>query len=178
MKKETKNEKGLSLKNLKGISLVETIIYLAIFTFISVLAINSFINIMNSFATTRTNRNLLESGLNSMERISREIRQAQNIDLANSNLDQGVLQLNSTDLSDNPLIVKFAKENSTLNIYQAGNLSGSLLGQNIVLDSLIFRRIATTEGEAIKIEMTLRDSRSKVNKSENFYNTIILRGSY
>jgi Tfp pilus assembly protein PilW len=166
------------LKKIKGFSLVETIIYLAIFTMVSILVINSFITVMSSFAITRTNRSLLEAGISSIERMSRDIRQASSIDLTNSNLNKGILQLNSTDQSGDSIIIKFTKENSTLNIYQAGTLSGSLLGQNIVVDNLIFRRIATAHGEAVKIEMTLRDTKSKNNKTENFYDTIILRGGY
>jgi Tfp pilus assembly protein PilW len=166
------------IKKIRAFSLVETIIYLAIFTMVSILVINSFITVMSSFATTRSNRSLLEAGISSMERMSREIRQASSIDLANSNLGLGTLQLNSIDINDNLTTIKFKKENSTLNIYQAGTLSGSLVDQNIVVDSLIFRRIATAHGEAIKIEMILSDARSKINKTESFYNTIILRGGY
>lgn len=162
----------------KGFSIVEIIIYLAIFTMVSILVINSFITVTKSFEITRTNRDLLESGINSMERLSREIRQANSIDLANSNLAGGVLQLNSTDDLSNPLTIKFIKESFLLNLYQDSLLSGNLLGQNIEIDSLVFRRIVTTEGEAIKIEMTIHDSNSDINKSVNFYNTIILRGGY
>jgi hypothetical protein len=98
--------------------------------------------------------------------------------LANSNFNQGVLQLKSTDENDNPVIIKFGKENSALNLYKAGTLSGDLFESNISLDSLVFRRIATSKSEAVKIEMVLRDLRSKTNKTVSFYNTIILRGGY
>ena len=178
MKYKLKKQKGFTLSLSNGFSLVETIIYLAIFTMVSVLVINSFITVMGSFAVTRTNRSLLEAGVNGMERMSREIRQASSIDLANSNLTNGILQLNSTETNGDPIVIKFSKEGSILNLYQGGSLSGSLLGENIALDSLIFRRIATAHGEAVKIEMILSDTRSKINKTENFYNTIILRGSY
>lgn len=184
MKYKLKKIRGFTLSLSNGFSLVETIIYLAIFTMVSILVINSFITVMSSFATTRTNRSLLEAGITSIERISREIRQAGSVDLTNSNLGLGILQLNSTDINDNPIVLKFKKENSTLNLYKCtgtgvcNTLSGNLPGQSIVVDNLIFRRIATTHGEAIKVEMVLRDTRSKNNKTENFYDTIILRGGY
>jgi prepilin-type N-terminal cleavage/methylation domain-containing protein len=175
--------KGIDLflekkKTKKGFSLIEVVIYLAIFTMVSALVFHSFITVMSAFSTTRTNRNLLEAGLSSMERISREIRQAKNIDLMASNLTIGILQLDSVDNNDNLRIIKFSKENSELNFYQTETLIGNLIGSNISLESLIFRKIETTKSQAIKIEMTLRDLKGKNNKTANFYNTIILRGGY
>jgi len=180
MKNKTKTKKVFTSAYRKqdGFSLVEIMIYLAIFTIISILVINSFLIVMSSFTTTRTNRDLLESGINSMERLSREIRQANNVDLIGSNLAGGILQLNSKDQLSNPVVLKFSKENFLLNVYQDGVLSGNLLGQNISLDNLVFRQIITAKSEAVKIEMTIRDTRSKKNKTVNFYNTIILRGGY
>ncbi len=164
----------------KGYSLVEMIVYLAIFTIMSVAVINSFIVVMSSFNSTRTNRDLLESGSTALERISREIRQANNIDIANSTIgsNPGVLQLNSTDSADTALVVRFITSNGALNLYQGGVLIDNLLGQNISVTNLIFRRISTTVGEAVKIEMTLQDTKSKNLTTVNFYNTIILRNKY
>lgn len=159
-----------------GYSLVEILIYLAIFTVLSILVINSFIIILSSFNATSINRKLLESGLSSMERVSREIRQSKDIDIANSS--STILQLNSTNSLNNNTIIKIASENGDLNLYEDNNLVGNLLNENISLTNLMFRRISTTEGQAVKIEMTLEYSRGNNIKSENFYNTIILRGGY
>ena len=163
-----------------GYSLVEIIVYLAIFTTLSVLVINSFVIVLGAFNTTRSNRNLLESGSLAMERISREIRQASSVDIANSVMgsNPGVLQLNSTNSAGTTMIMKFVVGNGALNISKDGVLIGNLLGQNILVDNLIFRRITTTNGEAVKIELTLEDSGSKISRLENFYDTIILRGAY
>lgn len=164
----------------KGYSIVEMLVYLAIFTAVSIFIINSMIVVLGSFATTRTNRDLLESGSIAMERISREIRQSKSVDIVNSTLGSspGVLQLNSTDSAGNAMTVKFVISSGALNLYENGTSIGNLLGQNVSVSSLIFRRIATTNGEAVKIELTLQDVYSKNNQSQNFYNTIILRGEY
>lgn len=170
----------MKTQNKNGFSLIEIMVYLAIFTTLSILVINSFIVILSSFNTTSMNRKLLESGTISMERISREIRYAKNIDIVNSFLgsNPGALQLNSTDSSGNFMTVKFINENSNLNLYKNDNLEGNLLGQNISVTNLIFSRITTTESEAVKIEMTLQYSGGNNIKSENFYDTIVLRGGY
>lgn len=162
-----------------GYSIIEILVYLAIFTSLSILVINSFITILSSFNTTNMNRKLLESGSIVMERVSREIRQAESIDIANSsfNNSSGALQLNSTD-GGTPAIMKFIVANGDLNLYKDGNLLGNLLEQDISVTSLIFRRISTTSSEAVKIEMTLEYSKGQSTRSENFYDTVILRAGY
>lgn len=169
-----------------GFSIIEIIIYLSIFTFISIFVVNALIVSMSSFSTTSTNHALLEGGLSSMDRISREVRQANSIDSIDIDNSPGTLQLNSTDTLGKVIAVKIKKETDlSLNIYKSVYTSptnlvlvDNLLNSSIVVDSLIFRRIDTKAGEAVKIEMTLRDTKSKNNRSANFYDTVILRGSY
>ena len=170
----------MKTQNKNGFSIVEIMVYLAIFTALSILVINSFIVILSSFNTTNMNRKLLESGIVSMERVSREIRQAKNIDIVNSSLgsNPSILQLNSTDSSGNSIIIKFMDENGNLNLYKNNTLQGNLLGQNITITSLIFNRISTTQSEAVKIKITLQYSGGHKTKSENFYDTVVLRGGY
>ena len=182
MYKKIKNQNNFKLNfitkkgYIRGYSIVEILVYLAIFTAISILVINLFITILSSFNATNANRKLLESGQMSMERITKEIRQAKNIDIANSTND--LLQLNSVDSSGNNIVIKLANVGGNLNLYKDNVLIGSLFSENVSLTNLVFRRIATIHGEAVKIEMTLRYSDGRNIKSENFYNTVILRGEY
>jgi len=121
------------------------------------------------------NRSLLESGTASMEKITREIRQAENIDASSTDAS---LVLSSRDSSGALVFTKFINEDGKLNLYKGGELEGGLLDDNILITNLSFKRITTTESQAVKIEMTLEYSLGKETKSENFYNTIILRGGY
>jgi type II secretory pathway pseudopilin PulG len=170
----------MTLRRNQGYSIVEILIYLAIFTILSVLVINSFITVTRSFSTTRTNRDLLESGSGAMDRISREIRQAKSVDVPNSTFgtSPGVLSLSSTDSGGTAETVKFIVESGALNVYINGTLVGNLIDSNISVYSLIFRHITTTEGEGVKIELTLQDTPGPTPKLEKFYDTILLRGNY
>ncbi len=168
--------KNKNRKTNKGFSVIEIIIYLAIFTTISVLVINSFIIILSSFSVIRSNHSLFDSGSIAMEKISREIRQADSIDIVNTTNE--ILQMNSKDSSSNPVSVKFAKEDNALNLYRNGALVGNLLAPNIKLNSIVFTTFFTTKSEGVKIKMNINDTRNKTEKTENFYNTIILRGGY
>jgi len=165
----------MKTQNKKGYSIVEIMVYLAIFTALSILVINSFLVILSSFNTTNMNRKLLESGVVSMERISREIRQAKSVDASST---QTILVLNSHDNLGVAMTIKFINENGELNLYKDNTLQGNLLGDNLSVTNLMFSRITTTESEAVKIKITLQYSGEHKTKSENFYNTIVLRGGY
>jgi len=165
----------MKIQNKKGFSIVEILVYLAIFTALSILVINSFITILSSFDITNMNRKLLESGTISMERISREIRQAESVNAFTTSTS---LVLNSHDSLESDIVIKFINEDGKLNFYKNDTLEGNLLGQNISITNLIFSRITTAKSEAVRIIMTLQYSGENNIKSENFYDTIILRGGY
>jgi hypothetical protein len=160
-----------------GFSIIEIIIYLAIFIAISILVINSFIIILSSFSSIKINHDLVNAGSNSMERISREIRQAKNINLLESTFDSDSSVLNLTDVDGSSYVV-FDKNGDDLRISKNDIDIGNLLVKNISLSKLIFRKITTTNGEAIKIEIELQDTLGKTIKTERFYDTVVLRGSY
>ena len=159
----------------KGFSIIEIIIYLAIFTIISTVVINSFIIVLASFSTIKNNQNILNSGTIAMDRMSYEIRQAKSIDVINSTFssDTGVLCLK--DESGTSCITKFNKNGNTLNLFQNNVLVGNLLASNIILNKLMFNRISTTNSEAVKIKMEIQDVHGKI---ETFYDTVVVRGGY
>ncbi len=165
------------IKNkINGISLIESVIYLAIFSAMSIVVINSFIIILSSLSNIGLNHSLLNSGSMSMERISREIRQAKNIDLTNTTTES--LQLNSTDVSGNSTTIKFLKEGNALNIYKDGVLMDNLLTQNTIIDFISFNRISTANSEAVKVKITIEETRRNRTKVISFYDTVNLRGGY
>ena len=163
-----------------GYSIVEIIIYIAVFAVLTTVVMNSFIVLTSFYNQNRTHHDLLENGNSVMERLSREIRTANNIRTGTSTLgsNPGVLDLDSVDSSNNTQTVKFSTTNGALNLAVNGTSVGNLLGPNIQVTSLVFRKITTTNSTAVKIEMTLKDTKDATNLVENFYDTIILRGGY
>lgn len=159
---------------------MEMLIYVTIFVLLAGVVVTSFTVNVGTFSSTQTNRDLQESGNTAMERMSREIRQANSVTTANSVFatSPGTLELSSTDGSGNARTVKFVFESNALNLYYNGTWQGNLLGQNVIATSVVFRNIITTTGGAIKIEMTLQDNRGKDHRTLNYYDTVILRGAY
>lgn len=162
-----------------GFSIIEVIVYVSIFALLSGVVINSFSVVVGSFSETKTNRDLQESGSSSMERMAREIRQASAVNVASVlGTSPGTLELATTDSVGAAAVVKFVFESNAINMYKNGVLSANLLGSSIIPTSLIFRKITTATGTAVKIEMILQDNRGKAHKTLKFYDTIILRGDY
>lgn len=115
-----------------------------------------------------------------MERMTREIRNAESVDILGSTFasNPGVLALTTRDIVGNPKTVIFSRSGTSLIITENGVVTGTLTGQNVDLTNLMFYQTVTVKGSVIKIEMTVQDNRSLSRRSENFYNTITLRGGY
>lgn len=158
----------------KGFSLIEVIVYIGVLSFISIIVINSFIVSFSISRIAFEKRNLLESGNSVLDRISREIRNADSIVDANSVFDSsdGVLELSS---ENGARMVKFQIDSGKISFYEDDDFYDFISGDKVTAESIIFRKITTSASTAVKIEMILKDDSDRV---VNFYNTVILRGSY
>lgn len=162
-----------------GFTLMEMLIYVTIFVMIAGVVITSFVVVLGTFSNSQTNRDLQESGSTAMERITREIRQANTVNPSSTlGVTPGSLELATTDSVGAAATVRFVFENNAINMYKNGALADNLIGQNVVPTSLIFRKISTSNGTAVKIEMVLKDNRGKDHRTINYYDTVILRGAY
>jgi len=163
----------------KGFTLIETIIYIAAFSMLSLAAMQATIVIMKSFYTLRLNQSVNVSATVALERMSREIRNAYDVDTLNSifSTNPGRLVLMTKDDLGANTTVDFYVSGSNLSMRVGGVENGSLLTKMVTVPNLIFRPITTTNSKAVKVEMTLHDSRATSTQSTNFYDTIVLRGS-
>lgn len=159
---------------------MEMIIYIAFFAILSVITVNATILVMKSFYSLRISQNISQSATTAMERMSHEIRNAYNVDTANSTLGSspGRLTLLTKDINGANISVEFyVNAANQVGLIVAGVDKGSLLAKSVTVDSLIFREITTVNSKAVKVEMTLRDTRQDTTKTVKFYDTIVLRGS-
>lgn len=167
----------------KGFTLIEAVIYVAILAVVSVFAVNSVLLMIKTFGNYRVLRNLNTSGATAIERITREIRLADDVD-GSSTFGTGLdhLILSTIDpFTENPTIIEFYASSSELMVKKGGGEEISLTPGNTELINLTFRELATTTNtisKAIKIEMELKSTRGNYQKTAKFYNTAVLRRSY
>lgn len=156
-----------------GFSILETIFYISIFTILSIVVINAMTTITKAFKETTIQAELVQGG-NVMERIAREIRQAYGI----NSITADSLKLNTTDSTGVNKTMTFLFTNPNISISENDILIGNLNTQNIAVTGLVFTQINTTKGSAVKIFLTIKSNHDLLNRNENFYDTIVLRGMY
>lgn len=163
----------------KGYTLLELVFYIAFLGLLSVLVVNVFMTMTKSFVEIRSMRDLTQSASVSMERMIREIRDADSVQLADSvfNSSPGSLSLQSVE-GGVTRTVKFVVSGTDLQMYENSVLVGVLNGDSVSVNSFIVRSISTPVSEGIKIELTLQENRSNISRVEDFYGAAMLRGSY
>ncbi len=163
-----------------GVTLIEIILYAAMFAALSVILIKCLLVMLRSYTETRVNDDLLEAAQVSIERVSREVRSAISVDPSSSTFgtSPGVLQINTTNTSGVAKTEKFDLSSGALRFTDNGTVSGNFTGAQVSVTSLIFRNITTPSGGAVRIEMTIQSLRKPSTKTISVYDTIVLRGSY
>lgn len=156
-----------------GFTLIETVVYVSLFTLISIGVLSSISISSKIYRTARVNNLITQSGNTAMERITRSIRSASSV-TANSAFGTalGVLELLNPDGS----VTKIYISNGAVVMNENGTLSGNLTNQNLSVPSLFFYEISTPNGTAIKTDLLV--SYTKTGVVKKFQTTTILRNSY
>ena len=174
IKKNKKNQYlGGASKIKGGYAVLELLFYIAFFVVLSLVVINAMLIMARSFKETSIQAELVQSGT-IMERISREIRGAYGID----SFSPTDLVLDTKDNNNLNKTVEFKLLNSNIQLLENGTLTGNLNTSNIVISNLTFTQITTPQGKAIKVFLTLSSSDDPSGRVSNFYDTVVLRGSY
>jgi len=156
-----------------GFAVLETILYISFFAILSIVVINSLITMMKSFKEIKIQSELIQ-GSSIMEKISREIKKANSINSITSN----DLKLDTKDDNGVAKTVRFVFLNNDINFYENDVLKGNLNPVNVIIDDLNFIQITTVKGNAIKIILTTGVVNDLQNRTEDFYDTVVLRGDY
>ena len=152
----------------KGFSLIEMIIYVAIMSATMILVVNVCLTLSRSYSSFRNTKDIQSALSVGLETMVKEIRGAESIDTAGSEL-----KLN-TVYNDASSTIRFYLTNSRLMMDRDDVFQGPLTPQNVSVTNLIFHQLNATTSQAVKIDMTIKAG----IKEENFYDTVVLRGSY
>lgn len=161
----------------KGFTLIEVIIYSALVVIILGVLTNAILVVSNSYRRMATYRDIENGAMLAMNRMSREIKSASDINGSQTVYDNanGSLMLN---LGSTATTSRFYVSGGSIILDENGVQTGSLTPSSVTVSSLIFRHIVSTSSEAVKIEVIIQGEGQNSSISKNFYNTIVLRGSY
>lgn len=157
----------------EGYAVLELLFYLSLFAIISLVVINAMVTMTRSFRETAIQGELVQSS-GIMERISREIRGSYDI----NSISSTALKLNTKDEAGTNKTVEFLLSGTDIQLLEDNVLTGNLNTPKITVTGLNFTQIITTSGKAVKIFFTVSSTSDVLNRTHDFYDTIVLRGSY
>ncbi|MEK7481070.1 MAG: hypothetical protein AAB604_03150 [Patescibacteria group bacterium] len=152
---------------MKGASILETVLYIAIFAVITLLTVNTVLTFTRAVGEIRDMRHTIRESVIAMERMLREIRAANSIDIANSVLgtSPGTLALLGT-----PDNFTFSLQSGKLFLKKNAAPASAMTNSSVNITNLVFTRFVIINAEAVRIQMTM--------DNKNFYGTAILRQIY
>lgn len=164
---------------MRGFTLIEIVIYVAILSLLAVVAANAILHINSALAEMRITRNLSSTEALAMERMIRLIRDAQIVNVAASVFDvsPGVLSLTGSEAV--PLTHVLSVSGGALMLQSGAAGPIALTPPGITVSSLVFRRIQSgAVSEAVRVELILEAASPRFTSRHTVYGTAILRNSY
>lgn len=163
-------------KHRGGYSLLELVIYIGLFALLSIVIMKSLVVVMKTYTTAQAYRRLQANGSLVMERITREMRDASVISGSSVfGSHPGTLSLSGSDGSETEHTVSFSVASNGVRVTENG-VTGTLTTNEVIVNNLVFRKITTTVGEGVKIELTLTTANGHIVTAK-FYDTVLLRGN-
>lgn len=153
------------------------LIYIAVLVMMLVIVLEVVVSLTKSDRIISSLRNIENAAMLSIERIEREMHQAESVTVAQSILDAhpGKLVLVTTDASGNPRTVEFYLSSGRLYLKENGADVGALTGPDAQITSLIFKRFSGANSEGIRAEITFESGTSTAYRTKNFYATSVIR---
>ena len=168
---------ALGLKK-RGFSMLEMVVYVTILATLFILVVNTILVVTGSYSSIKVSNTLNNSALMSLERLLLEIRNSKSINLGSSvfGTHPGRLVLNTGTTS--PASIDFYIEDGQLKLKKDNVLTGSLTSDNVSVTNFVLTNTSSTTSSSVKIELTLNASEGDISKTEKFYASAVLRGSY
>ena len=120
---------------------------------------------------------LSRSVTSSLEKITREVRSASSIDLPNSifSSSSGILVINTLDANNFTKVVKYYLDSGVVKIDENDLYIGPLSSSDTNVTALIFNLATSSKQSLIKIEIDETTGSGKYQKSEKFYDSVVIR---
>ena len=158
-----------------GFTLVEILVYMAIFILVSTSAIGLLFSLDDLFTQYKLKQALLESGTNIMERLLIEVRESDSVSLADSVLtsSDGTLTLDKATET-----IKFIKNGNNLELNRDGVFEGNLNSSNIEILGATFYQYEQNGVELVRVKLDLRSTIEDQSEEWSVSGGAIIRGSY
>lgn len=172
------------MKERKGLSLIEIIVYVALLGMVAVFVTNSLVHLVNAYNRARAEREVISNGRLLIETVTNAAAQAQEVYAPTSrfNDDAGQLSLvtSATSTPDHSTAyMDFWADNGVFLMRQEGQSQATLSAASVRVNVFRVERIVQALGrEAIKFTFQVSYANAKFPTSITLHATTALRGNY
>ena len=166
----------------RGITLIETVVYVAILAVIVVGALRLLLSSSFNVAAVRAERKIIADGKFALELLLRETRLSSDVISGGSafGVNPGILQLRSlaSPGSGSEATKTFTLSGGRITRQAEGGSTEYLTGADTRVTHLIFWRSTNSKSDLIRIKLTLEAGQGRSRESATFYGAAALRRKY
>jgi Tfp pilus assembly protein PilW len=160
---------------MKGFTIVELLIYLAILMIVSIASVSFLISLDEFIDQYKIETALFRSGTNVLEQIVVELRRSNQLDVVNTVInDPAAGQLS---IRNGATTTEFAKVGNQLQLTVNGVNQGSLTNETVIVTGFTVYQYSAGEGTLIRVRLELSGTTGTVTKDIDLYGGAIIRGS-
>lgn len=159
----------------RGFSLIEMLVYLAILVLITGAGVTTYLSLDTVLLRNKTERILTHSAGVALERMVRDIRDAEMISGTGSlfGTSPGALAV-----IDGPTTTRFYVSAGDVHMSINSVDQGPLTTDSVTVQNLTFTRFTTGDINLIRVALTLSASSTAASSTRTFHTSAILRGNY
>ena len=159
--------------------MLEMVVYITLLSFFMIITVNAALIMTSSYSKALSAR-LLDSSINlTISKIEREAKNSISINDSLSTFNQNPGRISFFTQEGSVLVpVEFFVENGTLKMKRGGVLIGAITLPGVSVDSVVFNKIDSSGKQGFRMSITLTADKAGRTKTENFYYSASLRGSY
>ncbi len=176
----------------RGYTIIETVVYIALFAMLSLAFTQTMITIMKSYTHVEANRDTLDTAHVVMERVAREVRGAIAIEntstfndtnadvyltVPSSDHDEDEDEDDDDDDGNGTDSIRIRLSGTDLVLYKNNALVGTLNPSTTHITSFGATQITTSHGSAIRFSVGIQNTKGVI-VTKTFYSTTVLRGAY
>jgi prepilin-type N-terminal cleavage/methylation domain-containing protein len=165
----------ITVKKNSGFTLVEVLVYLAIFLVVSTGAITLIVSLDDFILQYKVETSLYRSSTNVLEQVVTAARQAESFDASNSVLDSSTTGSLVVLKGGVGTVVK-RTPTGDITLTVGGVDKGSLLSGNVVSDGFTVYKYDTAVGTFLRVKLDLTATESGITKTTSMYTGAVIRG--
>ena len=159
----------------RGYTIIEMLIYGLVMTILMSALIVSVFSLRTLYERTFVLRAMTTTGQNVIDRVVREIRAADIVNIGGSafGVEYGTLSLLSTATT-----TIFTSSTSSININVNGISGGEFIPSGMTVNAFHLYRYVNTDTEMVRVELILSTANTFASTTKTFYGGAVLRGAY